>query len=135
MASEEPVPFGSGYTILIIEDNPKNSRLMQRVLERHHFSVLIAEDGESGLQMAFGHNPDLILLDLGLPDVDGQTVAGMLKQPDALPHTPLVVVTAWPAETARQMVTAYGCEGYISKPIDTREFARQVASYLSASVR
>jgi CheY-like chemotaxis protein len=129
MPSDEEI--GRMYTILLIEDNPNNARLMCRVLERHNFTVLHAEDGETGLQMAFAHRPDLILLDLGLPDVDGQSVAGMLKQPDSLPDTPLVVVTAWPAETARAMVEAYGCEGYIPKPIDTREFPLQVASYLN----
>lgn len=120
-------------TILIIEDNPNNARIMRRVLEREQYQILHAEDGESGIQLALTSAPDLILLDLGLPDVDGQTIAGMLKQPNALPDTPVVVVTAWPAETARQMVTAYGCEGYISKPINTREFGAQVTSFLPTS--
>lgn len=123
------------HTILIIEDNPNNARLMLRVLERaNRYRLLLAEDGESGLTMALNERPDLILLDLGLPDVDGQTVAATLKQPGGLPHTPVVVVTAWPTETARQMVTAYGCEGYIPKPIDTRAFAEQVAAYLHANL-
>lgn len=117
--------------ILIIEDNPQNATLMQRVLMKHGCVVLLAEDGETGLQMALAEQPDLILLDLGLPDVDGQTVAGWLKQADALPNIPLVVVTAWPSETAREMVRAYGCEGYIAKPIDTREFPYQIASFLN----
>lgn len=117
-------------TILIIEDNPHNARLMRRVLEAHQWRVLLAEDGETGLEMALSEHPDVILLDLGLPDVDGQSVAGMLKQPDALPNTPIVVVTAWPSEEARKMVIAYGCEGYIPKPIDTRRFSDQVAGYL-----
>lgn len=118
--------------ILIIEDNPRNATLMRRVLERDQFSVSIAEDGETGLLMALEDRPDLILLDLGLPDVDGQTVAGLLKQPDALPDTPLIVVTAWPSETAREMIEAYGCEGYIAKPINTREFPHQVRSYMKS---
>ena len=117
--------------ILLIEDNPNNARLMIRVLSRaDEIEVLHAEDGETGLEMALAESPDLILLDLGLPDVDGQTVAGMLKQPDALPDTPVVVVTAWPAETAIQLVEAYHCEGYIGKPIDTRDFLQQVTAYL-----
>lgn len=117
-------------TILIIEDNPKNARLMRRVLEKLDFVIIHAETGESGFEMAVEKKPDLILLDLGLPDVDGQVVAGMLKQPGALPDTPVVVVTAWPQETAMQMVDAYHCDGYISKPISTRAFAEEVASYL-----
>lgn len=119
------------YTILMIEDNPLNARLMRRVLENNNYIVLHAEDGEHGLEMALAENPDLILLDLGLPDVDGQTLAGFIKQSAELAATPLVIVTAWPQETAREMVSAYGCQGYIAKPIDTREFAHQVASYLT----
>jgi CheY-like chemotaxis protein len=118
-------------TVLLIEDNPNNARLMTRVLERDQYKVLHAEDGETGLMMALSMNPDIILLDLGLPDVDGQTIAAFLKQTPDLPQIPLVIVTAWPAETAREMVTAYGCQGFIAKPIDTREFAQQVGAYLA----
>ena len=121
------------HKILIIEDNPQNARLMTRVLERTEgLDILHAWDGETGIELAFAEHPDLILLDLGLPDVDGQTVAGMLKQPDALPDVPVIVVTAWPAETAVGLVAAYGCEGYIPKPIDTREFGELVAQFLAA---
>lgn len=123
----------STHKILIIEDNPQNVRLMMRVLQRNEaWRILHAADGETGIEMAFSENPDLILLDLGLPDVDGQTVAGMLKQPDAMPDVPVVVVTAWPAETAVDLVKAYGCQGYIPKPIDTREFGSIIASFLPA---
>jgi len=120
-------------TILIIEDNPNNLRIMERSLERSDYAIIHAGDGAEGLDMAYSHKPDLILLDLGLPDVDGQTVAARLKQDPAMQHIPLVVVTAWPSETAAQMVAAYGCEGYISKPIDTRQFPAQVAAYLAQS--
>ncbi len=116
--------------ILIIEDNPKNARLMLRVLQRHNYQLFHAEDGESGLEMALAQNPNLILLDLGLPDVDGQTVAGWLKQPEALPNTPIIVVTAWPSETAKKMIDAYECEGYISKPINTRVFHDQIKDHI-----
>jgi CheY-like chemotaxis protein len=116
--------------ILIIEDNPQNARLMKRTLENKNYTILHAEDGESGLEMAYQSHPQLILLDLGLPDVDGQAVAARLKQDPDMQHIPLVVVTAWPSETAGQMIAAYGCEGYIAKPIDTRQFPAQVASFL-----
>jgi two-component system cell cycle response regulator DivK len=122
-------------TVLLIEDNPNNARLMRRVLERDNYRVLHAEDGESGLMMALSMDPDIILLDLGLPDVDGQTIAAFLKQTPDIPQIPLVIVTAWPAETAREMVTAYGCQGFIAKPIDTREFAQQVGAYLAGLPR
>jgi two-component system cell cycle response regulator DivK len=118
-------------TILLIEDNQNSARMMLRLLESSFF-VLHAANGESGLQMALEYLPDLILLDLGLPDVDGQTIAATLRQSDTLRHVPLVIVTAWPYETARQMVAAYGCQGYIPQPIDTREFLHQVAGFLEA---
>ena len=131
--TERDVSPQGNYKVLIIEDNAQNARLMTRVLERNEtVNILHAWDGETGIEMAFAEHPDLILLDLGLPDVDGQTVAGMLKQPDALPDVPVVVVTAWPAETAVGLVAAYGCEGYIPKPIDTREFSELVTRFLAA---
>jgi two-component system, cell cycle response regulator DivK len=119
------------HTVLLIEDNPNNARIMVRILERSNYRVLHAADGESGMELALTASPDIILLDLGLPDVDGQTIAAHLKHTAALPGIPVVIVTAWPSETAREMVSAYGCQGYIAKPIDTREFAQQVASYLA----
>ena len=81
-------------TILIMEDDPYQSRLMQRLLERSDYRILIESNGESGLRAAMLSHPDLILLDMGLPDLDGQTVAGLLKASDTLSKIPLVVVTA-----------------------------------------
>ena len=118
-------------TILIIEDDPYQSRLMQRLLERAGYRILIESDGESGLRTAMLSHPDLILLDMGLPDLDGQTVAGLLKASDTLSKIPVVVVTAWPRNTAAAIANAYGCEGYISKPVHAREGVAQVASYLT----
>jgi CheY-like chemotaxis protein len=120
-------------TILLIEDNPDNARIIRRVLEKHEYTILHAADGETGIGMALAEQPDLILLDLGLPDVDGQTVAAWLKQDARLRSVPLVVVTAWPSETARQMIAAYGCQGYIPKPINTRQFPAQVAAFLTST--
>ena len=127
---EKKQDAAAGHRILIIEDNRNNFILMQRVLERHNHIVMHAEDGETGLEMALSERPDLILLDLGLPDVDGQTIAAWLKRPGNLPDTPLILVTAWPVETAREMSEAYGCDGYISKPINTREFHDQVINFI-----
>jgi len=116
--------------ILIMEDDPYQARLMQRLLERADYQIMIESNGESGLRAALLSRPDLILLDMGLPDLDGQTVAGVLKASDILSKIPLVVVTAWPQDTAAAIAKAYGCDGYISKPVHAREFAAQVASFL-----
>jgi two-component system cell cycle response regulator DivK len=117
-------------TILIMEDDAHQSRLMKPLIEHAGYSVLVEGAAQSGLQTAMAEIPDLILLDMGLPDLDGQTVAALIKGSALLSSIPLVVVTAWPQDTASQMVKAYGCEGYISKPISAREFAAQVGAYL-----
>ncbi len=116
--------------ILVVEDNPDNAELARRVLTARGFSVRHAPDAESGLQMALDQTPDLILLDLGLPDADGQTLVNWMRRLPTLAHTPIVACTAWPEETAQRMVAAYGCNGYIPKPINVARFADQIAGYL-----
>ena len=118
-------------TILIIEDYAHSARLVMKTLRPHGYRLLHASDGKSGLLMAVEEKPDLILLDLGLPDVEGQTLAALIKSIPDLAQVPLVAVTAWPPATARQMAKAYGCDGYISKPISPRIFPSQVAAYLN----
>lgn len=115
--------------IVMIEDNPDNARLIQRVLDGSNYRLMHAWDGESGLKMALEYRPDIILLDLGLPDVDGQTLATFIRRAPELTETVLIAVTAWPEETAREMVRAYGCDGYISKPIQVRSFIEQMESF------
>jgi CheY-like chemotaxis protein len=119
-------------TILLIEDNLDSARIVTRVLRPHGYRLLHAPDGESGLLMAMEEKPDLILLDLGLPDLEGQTLAALIKSSPEIGRVPLVAVTAWPPDTAGPMAKAYGCDGYISKPISPREFPSQVAAYLDA---
>jgi two-component system cell cycle response regulator DivK len=116
--------------VLMIEDNPNNAMLVKRILEARSIQVAHAWDGESGLQMVMEQHPDLILLDLGLPDLDGQTVASFIRRIPELENTPMIAVTAWPEETAREMVEAYGCDDFISKPIDSKAFAAKVMAYL-----
>jgi DNA-binding response OmpR family regulator len=116
--------------VLMIEDNENNAQLVKRLLEANAFDVNHAPDGETGLQMAVETRPNLILLDLGLPDVDGQTLATFIKRVPELAEVPLIALTAWPEDTARQMAKAYGCDGYIAKPIDTRAFVDQIMTYL-----
>jgi CheY-like chemotaxis protein len=127
-ATSPPAP--TGRRILLIEDDDKSARLMTRLLEVAGHRVARAADGRAGLCMAVEHQPDLILVDLGLPDVDGQTVIARIRQSESLKDVPLVAVTAWPKETARPMALAYGCNGYIAKPINTRKFVQQVADHL-----
>ncbi len=117
-------------TILQIEDNRANKILVERVLEPYNYRLLHAEDGESGVNAAIDEEPDLILLDMGLPDVDGQTVVTLLKQIPELQHIPVVAVTAWPPDVALEMAKRYGCDGCITKPIDIKTFPLLVAEFL-----
>jgi CheY-like chemotaxis protein len=116
-------------TILQIEDNFANKRLVERVLEPHGYRLIHAADGQSGIDLAFQETPDLILLDMGLPDMDGQTLVALLRESPELEHTPVVALTAWPVEIAGEMSARYGCDGCITKPIDVTGFAEQIASF------
>lgn len=116
--------------ILIVEDNQQNALLMKRVLQVRDHEIVHASDGESGLQAAVDEKPDLILIDLGLPDIDGQTLVAFIKRVPELENVPIVAVTAWPEDTAREMAQAYGCDGFISKPINTRTFPDQIAEFI-----
>jgi CheY-like chemotaxis protein len=118
--------------ILIVEDNHQNALLMKRVLGARNHQIIHAEDGESGLQAAVEEIPDLILIDLGLPDIDGQTLVAFIKRVPELKNIPIVAVTAWPEDTAREMAQAYGCDGFISKPINTRTFSDQIGEFITA---
>lgn len=117
--------------ILLIEDNPQNALLMRRILESRGHHVIHANEGEAGLKLAVEEVPDLILVDLGLPDIDGQTLVTFIRRVPELQDIPIVAVTAWPEDTAREMAMAYGCDGFISKPINTRAFPDQIAAYLT----
>jgi len=117
--------------ILLVEDIPDNAELVLRILSARGYEIIHAPDAETGLQLALDHCPDLILLDLGLPDYDGQTLAGWLRAESVLDATPIVALTAWPEETARKMVESYGFDGYIGKPIvKINEFVEKVDSFL-----
>jgi two-component system cell cycle response regulator DivK len=122
-------------TVLHIEDNPSNRMLVQRVLDHAGFHVIHAPDGESGIRSALSTAPDLILIDMGLPDIDGQTVVALLKQMPQLRGIPLVMITAWPAEKALEMARRYGFDGCILKPIDVRRFPAELAAYLAPGQR
>jgi len=117
--------------ILIVEDMPDNAELARRILVTGGYEAIHAADAETGLEMALSHIPDLILLDLGLPDYDGQTLAGWLRERPETSQIPIVALTAWPEETARQMAESYGCNGFISKPITkVNDFLSIIASFL-----
>jgi CheY-like chemotaxis protein len=119
--------------IVVVEDDAQSARMAEKLLRNAGFRVITAADGEGGLTMIFENLPDLVLVDLGLPDIDGQTVVALLRQQAQLEKTPIIAFTAWPEDKAVSMAAAYGCDGVITKPIDTRSFASQVSRYLKSS--
>ena len=119
--------------IVAIEDNKHSARMVHKLLSRAGYTVILADDGETGLAAVFENRPDLILIDLGLPDIDGQTVIALIRQREEMKSIPIIAFTAWPEETARSMAKAYGCDGVITKPIKTREFVQQIAGFLSTN--
>lgn len=130
MYQSQPFVIDRMTTILHIEDNRANQVLVERVLAAEGYQITHAADGESGIQAAISGKPDLILIDMGLPDIDGQTVVTQLKQIPTLQAVPMVAITAWPAEKALETAKRYGLSGCILKPIDVKSFPRQIAKYV-----
>lgn len=122
--------MGSGR-ILYIEDNFDNRILIKRVLEAEGYTVIEAENGTSGLQIAITSTPDLILMDINLPDIDGYECTARLRQVAQVARTPIVALTANVMEGDSQKALDAGCDGYIPKPIDVDLLPGQVATYLN----
>jgi CheY-like chemotaxis protein len=120
--------------IVVIEDNEISLRLVVKLLRVAGHTVEAAEDGELGLTKVMQSIPELALVDLGLPDIDGQTIVGMMRQIPELDKMLVIAFTAWPEEQALEMAKAYGCDGVITKPIDTRTFAKQVERLLNTRI-
>lgn len=118
--------------ILIVEDVPDNVELARKILTSRGYEVIHAPNAEMGYQFAVEQHPDLILLDLGLPDYDGLTLAGQLREEPSFEKLPIIAFTAWPPETARHMAESYGCNGFIAKPIiRVNDFISQIETYLA----
>jgi CheY-like chemotaxis protein len=117
-------------TILIIEDNEANRLLASAVLERDGFSVEMAGNSQEALEMLLEQKPDLILMDVQLPGVDGLSLTRRLKQDERTAAIPVVALTALAMMGDKERTLEAGCAGYISKPINTRTFAAEVRKYL-----
>jgi two-component system cell cycle response regulator len=117
-------------TILIIEDNELNMKLFRSLLKMDSYVVLEALDAETGMDLAKKHRPDLILMDIQLPGMDGLAATRLLKQDAELRDVPVVALTSYAMEGDEEKATAAGCSGYITKPIDTRSFLDTVAGYV-----
>ena len=116
--------------LLIVEDNQDNRELAIKVLKNKGYEIIEAVDGEEAIEMAISEKPDLILLDISLPKLDGYEVAKRLKSMEEFQEIPIVAFTAHAMKGDREKVIAGGFEGYISKPINVREFPDQIRLYL-----
>ena len=123
----------SNKTVLIIEDNEQNLYLMRFLLEKSGFAVVDAADGPKGIQTARTLLPDLILLDIQLPFMDGYEVASELRKHKALESTPIIAVTSYAMPGDRERALSSGASDYIEKPINPFTFVEQVCRHLNAA--
>lgn len=117
--------------LLIIEDNDQNFYLMRFLLEKSGFTVIGAEDGRQGIDMALSSSPDAILLDIQLPGMDGYAVAAELKKHPELGAVPIIAVTSYAMVGDRENIMAAGATGYIEKPINPSTFVAEIRDYLN----
>ncbi|HLY46803.1 MAG TPA: response regulator [Stellaceae bacterium] len=116
--------------VLIVEDNDLNMKLFNDLLEAHGYRTLQTKDGVEALRMARQYRPDLILMDIQLPEVSGLEVTKWLKEDDDLRAIPVIAVTAFAMKGDEQKIRDGGCEAYIAKPISVVGFMRTVERYL-----
>lgn len=117
--------------LLVVEDNPINAELLVHLMGAHGYEVRTAADATQALKALAERRPDLILLDLQLPDIDGFELARRLKADPATRAIPIVAVTSYAMPTDRAQALAAGCDDYVAKPINTRELPQLVARYLA----
>jgi two-component system cell cycle response regulator DivK len=117
-------------TILYVEDNYDNRMLIRRVLEAEGYRVIEAEDGVQGIERLQSQTPDLVLMDINLPEIDGYEVTKRFKQLPSMDKVPVIAVTANVMKGDREKTLAAGCDGYIPKPIDIDALPDQIARFL-----
>ena len=118
-------------TILIVEDNELNMKLFNDLLEAHGYATLKTRDGIDALKMAREHHPDLIIMDIQLPEVSGLDVTKWLKEDEKLRHIPVIAVTAFAMKGDEEKIREGGCEAYIAKPISVANFLQTVERFLN----
>ena len=118
-------------TILIVEDNAKNMKLVRDVLQHHGYTTLEAETGEAGLQLTLQRRPDLVLMDIQLPDIDGATVLARIREDSSLDAMPVLAVSASVMPEEQQRVVRSGFDGFIAKPISVKPFLAAVQRALT----
>jgi two-component system cell cycle response regulator DivK len=120
---------------LIIEDNEQNMYMLTFLLENNNYEVFQAFNGLDGIKAAIEHSPDVILLDIQLPQMDGYQIAKELRKKDDLQHIPIVAVTSHAMVGDREKAMESGATGYIEKPIDPDNFIQRMESYFSEELQ
>lgn len=121
----------SRSTILYVEDNAENRLLVRRILQAEGYSVLEADSAQEALEVVRLHSPDLILMDINLPEMDGYSLTSQLKSMPSMLKIPIVALTANVMKGDRERTLEAGCDGYIQKPIDVDLLPLQIDRYLS----
>ena len=117
-------------TILVVEDNNLNMKLVRGLIKIGKYNMLEANDAESGIQLIREQMPDLVLMDIQLPGMDGLSATKIIKEDPDLKDIPIVALTSYAMQGDKEKALAAGFTGYIAKPIDTRKFLETVSQYL-----
>jgi two-component system cell cycle response regulator DivK len=118
--------------VLYIDDDQNNRLLVRRILMVEGIAVDEATNARDGITMASNNPPDLILMDISMPDMDGLTATGHIRQIPAIAHLPIIALTANAMTGDREMILKAGCDGYISKPINIDSFVQDILQYIQA---
>lgn len=117
-------------TVLIVEDNELNMKLFNDLLEANGYRTVQSRNGVSAVDLARRHMPDLILMDIQLPEVSGLEVTQWIKDDEALRHIPVIAITAYAMKGDEEKIREGGCEAYLSKPISVTKFLETVRNYI-----
>ncbi|MDF1591340.1 MAG: response regulator [Desulfobacterales bacterium] len=117
--------------ILVIEDNKLNLKLVRSLLQIGNYNIIEAVDAETGIRLAREKKPDLILMDIQLPGIDGLTATRLIQKDQELKDIPIIALTSYSMEGDEQKAAEAGCHGYITKPIDTRAFLNQLEEWFT----
>lgn len=121
--------------VLVVDDNPINLKLASEVLEFEGYEVAKAVDAESALEIIKNSQPNLILMDIGLPEMDGLTLTKKLKANEGSKHILIIALTAFAMKGDESKAIEAGCDGYISKPINTRTLPKQISEIIENKLK
>lgn len=122
----------SSKTVLLVEDNEDNRTVYRTILEHFGYQVIEAQNGEAGVSMAREQRPDLILMDISIPLIDGWEATRILKSEPGTAHIPIIALTAHALATDRAKANEVGCDGYLAKPCEPRRVVAEVERFIGA---